>query len=557
MHFRRTLSVLTAGTIAAAGLTLTTPAAAPAQAETVSPDTITAMAVDEAKKQGDAQDYSLPLQKPVRKILFLGLTDVTTGDGVRHTLSADYRTWAKNIMGQFESLTESTGMVDVVPTLKFDDGPVKLGAGDNKVHEWGIADALNRASGMAEYDAIMPFYNENAGGATFPGYYDDRYSRGAGYSFWSLLNAGDASKFPGLSQPVEYSTDIALHEFSHQLEFNNLGYAYPAVHDSEKYPGLTCQPDTRCSRFYLASYSGEVPSAGKHIGFFPKMWATSPRFLHRPAMATVHYQDDLGRTIAPDANLYGPGGDAYSLPAPPAIDGYGTPKLASGSAPASGTFTTGTRIDITYVYTGKPAALVTVRHLKSDGTRLARDVTIAGTVGAPYDARPVAVNGWHPQSTPANATGTFGTSAVTVAYVYEKDSAPVTVRHVDVNGVPLAPDTTLTGAFGAAYTATPVTLDGWEVKRTPGNATGVFRAGPITVTFVYKRNPAPAAPVTVRHVDRDGRAIAPDATLTGTVGAAYTATPVTVDGWRVKRTPANATGAFRAGPITVTFVYTR
>jgi hypothetical protein len=71
------------------------------------------------------------------------------------------------------------------------------------------------------------------------------------------------------------------------------------------------------------------------------------------------------------------------------------------------------------------------------------------------------------------------------------------------------------------------------------------------------RIPSAAASVTVQYLDQKGSAVAPPATLTGTVGAAYEAVAATPNGYRLVTTPSNATGTFTDQPITVTFVYER
>ena len=61
--------------------------------------------------------------------------------------------------------------------------------------------------------------------------------------------------------------------------------------------------------------------------------------------------------------------------------------------------------------------------------------------------------------------------------------------------------------------------------------------------------------VIVKYVDEAGKEIATSTTLKGTIGAAYTATAKTVEGYTLKTTPSNATGKYASSTITVTFVY--
>ncbi|WP_285725927.1 polysaccharide lyase family 8 super-sandwich domain-containing protein [Psychromicrobium xiongbiense] len=85
-----------------------------------------------------------------------------------------------------------------------------------------------------------------------------------------------------------------------------------------------------------------------------------------------------------------------------------------------------------------------------------------------------------------------------VTFASMATSEAVTVRFVDGNGTSVAPDQSLTGALGDAYTATAATPDAYRLVTTPQNASGTFGDQPVTVTFVYEAaapaaDPSPAA----------------------------------------------------------------
>ena len=61
--------------------------------------------------------------------------------------------------------------------------------------------------------------------------------------------------------------------------------------------------------------------------------------------------------------------------------------------------------------------------------------------------------------------------------------------------------------------------------------------------------------VTVKYVDENGNAIASAEKLTGKVGTSYSTSAVTVAGYTLSNTPANAKGTFTKSEITVTYVY--
>src|SRR3954447_14830311 len=105
-------------------------AAAPANADTssaVAPSEIINRAVDQAKKQGAARDYTAPITKPQWKVLFVGLTDVIRNDGrPRQTMNANARTYYQNVVNQFVDVLDKKAGVRITPTLKWVEAPFRL-----------------------------------------------------------------------------------------------------------------------------------------------------------------------------------------------------------------------------------------------------------------------------------------------------------------------------------------------------------------------------------------------------------------------------------------------
>ncbi|MBC2254443.1 MucBP domain-containing protein [Listeria ivanovii] len=66
--------------------------------------------------------------------------------------------------------------------------------------------------------------------------------------------------------------------------------------------------------------------------------------------------------------------------------------------------------------------------------------------------------------------------------------ADVTVKYVDADGNELAQEATLSGNVDADYTSKAKTIEGWTLKETPANATGIFSDEAQTVTYVYEKN---------------------------------------------------------------------
>ncbi|MBC2005584.1 MucBP domain-containing protein, partial [Listeria booriae] len=128
--------------------------------------------------------------------------------------------------------------------------------------------------------------------------------------------------------------------------------------------------------------------------------------------------------------------------------------------------------------------------------------------------------------------------------------------YVDDQGQALTQEETLTGALGAPYQAEAKTIPGYQLTSLPSNQTGTFQAVAQTVRFVYTKQALPVAqPVTVQHVDVQGKAVAEEDILQGYTGETYHAKAKVISGYHVSEHPANATGLFGPSAQTERFVY--
>ncbi|MBC1473288.1 hypothetical protein HB852_01475 [Listeria grandensis] len=204
---------------------------------------------------------------------------------------------------------------------------------------------------------------------------------------------------------------------------------------------------------------------------------------------------------------------------------------------------------------------VTVRYVDDQGEALAPEDSLAGVLGEAYEAQAKTIDGYQLTKEPANRVGSFSTEAQTVTFVYAQETAPpmsqpVTVQYVDDQGKALTQEETLTGAFGAPYQAEAKTIPGYQLTSLPSNHTGTFQAVAQTVRFVYTKQSLPVVqPVTMQHVDAQGKAIAEEDVLHGHAGEAYHAKAKAIPGYHVSQHPANATGIFGPSAQTVRFVY--
>ncbi|MBC2189971.1 MucBP domain-containing protein [Listeria booriae] len=341
--------------------------------------------------------------------------------------------------------------------------------------------------------------------------------------------------------------------------------AYGSVYLDDKWQGLDAYQNNQVI-WTKHGTAGRVTFTQRPVGGTNSNRFISVVFKQRvlPAKATVQavtvrYVDEKGDVLAPEERLTGVLGEAYVAQAK-TIDDY---QLTEEPVNRVGTFSTEAQT-VTFVYTKEatPASqAVTVRHLDTEGKVVAPEEVLTGALGDTYEAKAKAIAGYQLVTTPANQTGTFGTEAQTVTFIYAQETAPpmaqpVMVQYVDDQGQALTQEEILTGAFGAPYQAEAKTISGYQLTSLPSNHTGTFQAVAQTVRFVYTKQSLPVVqPVTVQHVDAQGKAVAEEDVLHGHAGEAYHAKAKVISGYHVSEHPANATGIFGPSAQTVRFVY--
>nr|OTN84192.1 hypothetical protein A5821_000118 [Enterococcus sp. 7F3_DIV0205] len=93
--------------------------------------------------------------------------------------------------------------------------------------------------------------------------------------------------------------------------------------------------------------------------------------------------------------------------------------------------------------------------------------------------------------------------------------------------------------------------------------TGVLSDKPITVEYVYKKNPAKIGTITINYVDEAGKKIHDSKTISGNIGTSYDVSianykPI-IDGYTLNenKLPKNAKGIVEKQNHTVTYVYSQ
>lgn len=239
------------------------------------------------------QDHTPLSERVTWKFKWLVFTDVTfnqaNANPVRRTLSANDEIYAQTVADDFKRVLEKANpniLVDI--DLEFYRTPMQVNTSDNDfiLHEAQIANVLEEKVPYGAFDAIFALSNSpGGGGVTKPTYYSD-ITRGAGYCAVGLSNIF-ATNYPQHSndREIEYSTDIALHEFCHLLNMANLIDSYPDVHGATTY-NYSIDPKNGWMQFYLDFLTGNVvdPKTGKLTGVYPEMWRLTPRYMRENAL---------------------------------------------------------------------------------------------------------------------------------------------------------------------------------------------------------------------------------------------------------------------------------
>lgn len=134
-------------------------------------------------------------------------------------------------------------------------------------------------------------------------------------------------------------------------------------------------------------------------------------------------------------------------------------------------------------------------------------------------------------------------------------AAHVIIKYVDGVGNELASSETLNGKVGLPYESKAKVLEGYTLKETPSNATGIFTNEEQTVTYVYIKNQVKAGDVTVRYEDEAGNELSGPAVLSGNEGEAYTSEQKYFPGYTLKEVKGAVSGIFGTEPQQVVYVY--
>lgn len=243
-------------------------------------------------------------------------------------------------------------------------------------------------------------------------------------------------------------------------------------------------------------------------------------------------------------------------------DGYTTSDIAIPgytlvAAPTNQTGTFGAaNVTVNYLYKADDYTL-TSTYKDANGKELKAPVVDSKTYHTKdnYSTSAATIPGYTLVAAPANQTGTFNTSNVTVNYVYKANEYTLTSTFKNVQGTELKPAIVKKGfIIKDGYATSGVTIPGYTLVATPSNKKGTFGASNVTVNYVYKAN---GYALITTYKDTQGKDLKPLAidTKTYNINDPYTATALNIPGYTLTNTPANEKGVFDASDETVNYVY--
>ncbi len=269
-------------------------------------------------------------------------------------------------------------------------------------------------------------------------------------------------------------------------------------------PTIKIDAKTRESHlvFQFKNESGEVvPLEGRGgIAYPDRLEGTTPTMIYK-----LYWS---GGTPTPD----GEGGLYFTnmqdqIPGITSFPGYTIDPLEENyylTGAVTTNFPGGYSVDIGVVQPyviGDMGGTVTAHYQDKEGNKLAPDVVLDdGFIGEDYTTKAAEIDGYTLTKTPANATGKYTEKPTDVYYIYEAKTDPVdppvvdpdpdtevtvTVHYQTADGATVAPDQTFTGKKGTTYTTSSVTVEGYTLVETPGNASGILGDGDIAVTYIY------------------------------------------------------------------------
>lgn len=275
-----------------------------------------------------------------------------------------------------------------------------------------------------------------------------------------------------------------------------------------------------------------------------------------------HVEAGTGNTLAPDEFFSGTSKSGLPYTTNPlSITNF----TVVNPTPANntGTFTPGVNYVITYEYKRDDAGDITANYYDTHGNRIETTEVLPGAnkLGLPYTTPQKNIRYYDLVAVPNNANGVFGTSDITVDYIYKRqDAGNVIIRYLDEDGnTELANTVVLNGSeqIGMPYTSEVKSFDYYDLVSMPANANGVFDPGTQRVDYIYRRKNA--GNVIAHYINSAGFPIESDEFFDGTrkLGLPYETSEKYIPGYHLDLVSGIPSGIFGENPVEITYIYVK
>ena len=275
-----------------------------------------------------------------------------------------------------------------------------------------------------------------------------------------------------------------------------------------------------------------------------------------------HVEAGTGNTLAPDEFFSGTSKSGLPYTTNPlSITNF----TVVNPTPANntGTFTPGINYVITYEYKRDDAGDITANYYDTHGNRIETTEVLPGAnkLGLPYTTPQKNIRYYDLVAVPNNANGVFGTSDITVDYIYKRqDAGNVIIRYLDEDGnTELANTVVLNGSeqIGMPYTSEVKSFDYYDLVSMPANANGVFDPGTQRVDYIYRRKNA--GNVIAHYINSAGFPIESDEFFDGTrkLGLPYETSEKYIPGYHLDLVSGSPSGIFGENPVEITYIYVK
>ena len=182
---------------------------------------------------------------------------------------------------------------------------------------------------------------------------------------------------------------------------------------------------------YPITAAGDAEQGNYLVTYVPGVFTIEAAAVEEPAIPTysliIHYLAD-GQSVVADFHRTYPGGAAYNVTSP-AVKGYNADQAA-----VSGTITENLELEVHYT---RQDAVLTIRYLTLDGTKLAEDQVVAMKYGDTYRYTVPAFENYEAQTAAVEGTMTSASREVIVWYLPTPEINPGengTQSRIHVNG---------------------------------------------------------------------------------------------------------------------------